>query len=538
MIHALAVPIILFWLAVCAALTLLIPSLEVVGQERSVSLSPKEAPSFAAMKRIGQVFNEGNSDSMAMIVLESDKPLGDDAHRYYDELIRRLRADHKHVLSVQDFWGDPLTAAGAQSNDGKAAYVQVTLGGNQGEPLANESVETVRKIVAQMPTPVGLKTYVTGPSALVADMHHSGDKSMIRITVTTVAVIFAMLLLVYRSIITVVLLLLTVGLELTAARGVVALLGHSGAIGLSTFAVSLLTSLAIAAGTDYGIFIIGRYQEARQAGEDRETAFYTMYRGVAHVILGSGSDHRRGDFLPQLRPDALLLHVGDPLRGGDAGRRRGRDDAGPGNSGRRQPVRPVRPQAAAQSSRLATRRHHGGALAAADPRRHLGRRPGWPARAARIQDQLQRPGLSTEFHTRQRGLRGRGSPFLPGQNEARDIDDRVGSRYAQSGGLSGFGQTRQGHLPCSRHFPGPGDNQARRNGDGPHVDTVPNQHAERRSSADHEVPARPDEQHAQAGRGDGEDRRADAADVRPDVAARRHDPPDVPGHPGDAGDHE
>jgi uncharacterized membrane protein YdfJ with MMPL/SSD domain len=49
-----------------------------------------------------------------------------------------------------------------------------------------------------------------------------------------------------------------------------------------------LTSLAIAAGTDYGIFIIGRYQEARQAGEERGTAFYTMYRGTAHVVLGSG----------------------------------------------------------------------------------------------------------------------------------------------------------------------------------------------------------------------------------------------------------
>lgn len=52
--------------------------------------------------------------------------------------------------------------------------------------------------------------------------------------------------------------------------------------------MSLLTSLAIAAGTDYGIFIIGRYQEARQAGEDKEAAYYTMYRGTAHVILGSG----------------------------------------------------------------------------------------------------------------------------------------------------------------------------------------------------------------------------------------------------------
>ncbi|MCV6985116.1 RND family transporter [Mycobacterium shinjukuense] len=288
MIHACAVPIILGWIAVCVALTLFVPSLEAVGQERSVSLSPKEAPSFASMKQIGQAFKEGNSDSVAMILIEGDQPLGDAAHKYYDDLIRKLRADPKHVQSVQDFWGDPLTAAGAQSNDGKAAYVQLNLGGNQGEPLANESVHAVRKIVAQTPAPPGVKTYVTGPAALAADMHHSGDRSMARITVTTIAVIFVMLLLVYRSIVTVVLLLITVGMELTAARGVVALLGHTGAIGLSTFAVSLLTSLAIAAGTDYGIFIIGRYQEARQAGEDKESAYYTMYRGTAHVILGSG----------------------------------------------------------------------------------------------------------------------------------------------------------------------------------------------------------------------------------------------------------
>src|SRR4029077_17658580 len=30
------------------------------------------------------------------------------------------------------------------------------------------------------------------------------------------------------------------------------------------------------------------YQEARTIGEDRESAFYTMFRGTAHVVLGSG----------------------------------------------------------------------------------------------------------------------------------------------------------------------------------------------------------------------------------------------------------
>ncbi|MEK1155156.1 MMPL family transporter [Mycobacterium ulcerans] len=111
MIRTLAVPIILFWLAVVVLLSVFVPSLEVVGQERSVSLSPTDAPSVVALNRIGHVFNEGETDSVAMIILEGDKPLGDDAHKFYDGLIRKLRADKKHVLSIQDFWGNPLTAA-------------------------------------------------------------------------------------------------------------------------------------------------------------------------------------------------------------------------------------------------------------------------------------------------------------------------------------------------------------------------------------------------------------------------------------------
>ena len=97
-----------------------------------------------------------------------------------------------------------------------------------------------------------------------------------------------MLLLVYRSFITVILLLLMVGIELQLARGIVAFLAEHEIVGLTTFAVNLLVSIGIAAGTDYGIFFTGRYQEARQAGEDRETAFYTTYRGVAKVVLASG----------------------------------------------------------------------------------------------------------------------------------------------------------------------------------------------------------------------------------------------------------
>jgi RND superfamily putative drug exporter len=288
MIRVFSVPILLGWLALTVIVNAVVPQLEVVGQTHAVSMAPNDAPSMQAMKRAGQDFHEFDSNSSAMIVLEGDQPLGADAHHYYDGLIQRLEADKKHVEHIQNFWGDPLTASGSQSADNKAAYVQLYLAGNQGESLANESVEAVRHIVANSPPPPGLKSYVTGPAPLTADQQHAGDKSIKLITAVTIGVIFVMLLLVYRSIVTVLLVLALVFIELAAARGIVAFLGYHDLIGLSTFAVNLLTTLAIAAGTDYAIFLVGRYQEARQAGEDRETAFYTMYHGTAHVILGSG----------------------------------------------------------------------------------------------------------------------------------------------------------------------------------------------------------------------------------------------------------
>ncbi|WP_297774496.1 MMPL family transporter [Mycobacterium sp.] len=287
-VHKGALLIVLGWVGLVVVLSVFVPSLDIVAKEHTVSMSPKEAASMQATQRVGKVFNEFDTDSAIMIVLEGDKPLGDDAHHFYDQLIKKLEADTKHVEHVQDFWGDPLTAAGAQSNDGKASYVQVYLVGNQGESTANESVKAVRHIVESTPSPPGVTAYVTGAAALTADQSAAGEKGVLLVTMITFLVIIVMLLWVYRSIVTVFITLIMVVLELFAARQVVSVLAYNNIIGLSTFAVNLLVLMAIAAGTDYAIFVLGRYQEARSLGEDRDQAFYTMFHGTAHVVLGSG----------------------------------------------------------------------------------------------------------------------------------------------------------------------------------------------------------------------------------------------------------
>ena len=52
--------------------------------------------------------------------------------------------------------------------------------------------------------------------------------------------------------------------------------------------MNIVIALTLGAGTDYGIFLMGRYHEARQAGESREDSFYIAYKGVTPIIIGSG----------------------------------------------------------------------------------------------------------------------------------------------------------------------------------------------------------------------------------------------------------
>lgn len=288
MVRTFSLPIILFWVLLVIVLGAVIPSLGEVAATRSVPISPTGAPSYAAMLNIGKVFQQYDSDSTAMVVLESDEPVGEAAHKFYDEIVAKLEADHEHVQNVQDFWSDPLTAAGSQSVDGKSAYVQIFLNGSQGTTESHESVAAVRDIVASVTPPPGIKAHVAGNTVLNADTSVAGHQSMHRLEFVSVAIIIVMLLAIYRSVVTMLISMVAIGLGLFAAMSVTAAAGNMNIIGLTPYAVSMVTMLSIAAITDYLIFLLGRYHEERANGLDPEEAFYVSYSGVSHVILGSG----------------------------------------------------------------------------------------------------------------------------------------------------------------------------------------------------------------------------------------------------------
>ncbi|MBF9521678.1 hypothetical protein BKG83_22310 [Mycobacteroides chelonae] len=280
--------VVLAWLAFTIVINTVVPQLEPVTDANQGPLVPLDAPSSRALIHIGESFKESDSNSLAMVILEGDHKLNDDDHKFYDVLASKLENDKKHVQYVMNLWGQGTTAAGVQSSDGQAAYTLVRVAGDQGSTVSDESIRAVRELVAEVQPPNGVKVYVSGSAPLSTDMLQVGNQSMIRLMYVTIVIITVMLLIVYRSVATALLTLLIVMVELSCGRGVVAFLAYHKLIGISVFASNILVSLILGAGTDYAIFLIGRYQEARHAGEDRETAYYSAVRGVSHVILGSG----------------------------------------------------------------------------------------------------------------------------------------------------------------------------------------------------------------------------------------------------------
>ena len=102
MVRVFAIPIIVFWALLAVSTNTFMPQVERVAEELAGSLVPHYAPSQRALLAIGEKFHESDSTNLTMLVLEADRPLGDVDHRYYDDLVLRLKQDPKHVQYVMD----------------------------------------------------------------------------------------------------------------------------------------------------------------------------------------------------------------------------------------------------------------------------------------------------------------------------------------------------------------------------------------------------------------------------------------------------
>lgn len=276
------------WIALAAVLTMSFPSLGVLAQKAPAAILPADAPSVVSQKQMSEAFKEASSDNILLVVLTSETGFTPADESVYLNLVNKLRANTEDVVALQDFISTPPLREVLVSKDGKAWLLPVNIVGDIGTPKAIEATKRAIQTVQETAEGTGVTAYTTGPAGTFNDIQDIGDRDRITIEVATVVALLSILLIVYRNVLTMLLPLITIGVSLVAAQGVVAGLGTAG-LSISNQTIVLLTAMLAGAGTDYAVFLVSRYHDYLRAGDDSDTAIRNALDSVGKVITASAA---------------------------------------------------------------------------------------------------------------------------------------------------------------------------------------------------------------------------------------------------------
>lgn len=277
------------WVALAVALPLTCPSLGEMAQKHPLAILPSDAPSSITARKMTEAFHESGSEDLLLVVLTDDKGLGPADEAVYRKLVGALRQDTRDVLMLQDFVSTPPLRSAVASKDHKAWVLPVGVAGELGTPQSYAAFNRISEIVENTVAGTSLTANLTGPAATVADLTVSGNRDRMPIELAIAVLVLIVLLVVYRSAVTMLLPLLTIGLSLVIAQAVVAGYSQLTGSGVSNQSIVFLSAIMAGAGTDYAVFLISRYHDHLRLGADFDQAVKRAMISIGKVIAASAA---------------------------------------------------------------------------------------------------------------------------------------------------------------------------------------------------------------------------------------------------------
>ncbi|HWS91419.1 MAG TPA: MMPL family transporter, partial [Mycobacterium sp.] len=222
--------IIAAWIAVVAVLALAFPPLTKVVESQKAQMLPPKAT--AAAEQMAKDFGESGQNVLIVVLTDNRglQPADEDAYRM---LAATLRGDTNDVTGVQDIVTTPALRPLMVSADNKAFFMAVSLRAAAGSPQSSLAYQRITEIAKRSTASSPLTAHVTGQAAMVGDMSIVTSRDMHNIEIATALLVLIILLVIYRRPVTVLLPLITIGISVSSAQGVVSGLAQLG-LGVSS----------------------------------------------------------------------------------------------------------------------------------------------------------------------------------------------------------------------------------------------------------------------------------------------------------------
>src|SRR3954454_8455926 len=273
------------WIVVLFLAAPLAGKLTDVQDNQASSWLPASAESTQALDKLGAFQDE--NDIPTVIVYERTSGLDRRDLATIASQVGRIQ-EIDGAVPARTPKGDPLPpqALVQQSPDKQVAQAVVTF--NFGADGLNQ-LRDVATQIREIATIPGVSVHLAGPGGQAADSAEAFSGLDGKLLLFTVLVVIVILLLTYRSPILWLLPVISAGVALLTAQGVIYLLAKNAGLTVNGQSQGILTVLVFGAGTDYALLLVARYREELRRHENRHEAMAFALHRAAPAIVASAS---------------------------------------------------------------------------------------------------------------------------------------------------------------------------------------------------------------------------------------------------------
>ncbi|MFB9278903.1 MMPL family transporter [Cohnella cellulosilytica] len=271
------------WLAAALLSLFALPDLQSILRHSEQRFLPSGADSVQATRLLQNIAPEQRSLSEAVLVFSREEGLSESDDAWMDRVLAEIgdRASELRVTSVVSALSQPELAERLRSADGTT---RLALLGMPSADFDQETQATLGRLESLLGSaPEGTQAILTGSAPLSQDFQRSAESGLRRTELLTIGLVLAILLMLFRSPVTPLLPLLTIGIGFVVSEGMLAAFA-SWKLPVSHFTESFLIAVLFGAGTDYCILLIQRYrEELLSAGAEDGSRVEALVRTMAGV---------------------------------------------------------------------------------------------------------------------------------------------------------------------------------------------------------------------------------------------------------------
>lgn len=279
--------VLLIWLAGVLILFFSSPDLGSLVREKGQVTVPDGYSSKVASQILAEAEGEKDGEttlSSAVLVFHREGGIREEDREEISQALKKLEQKETE-LGIHELIS-PLEREELEdrllSSDGTTLLVPLTL------KLDRASVQDVAASFYETVQPVSVPHYLTGSTFIEEDLAESAQAGVKKTELITLAFILVVMLAVFRSPVTPLVPLVTIGITYLAAQSVVAYLAEWVNFPLSNFTQIFLVAILFGLGTDYCILLLSRFKEELSRGEGRNEAVLATYATAGKTVWYSG----------------------------------------------------------------------------------------------------------------------------------------------------------------------------------------------------------------------------------------------------------